>query len=162
MSGAAPYRCLASRESLDSENLLPLLPLVCLSMSREKNSCPSIPMMKVSVKLNVCYRNGADWCSGNEFTTCTTAEERARILTAVFDAGIKAGVNVQQYQWGQRNLTSIPRGPIRRQDPEEQTALTSSYDDGYAECATSLTTVRASILNLRLQVRGRCGPWFHC
>ena len=150
MSGAAPYRYLASREFLDSENLLPLLRLVCLSMNREKNSCPSIPMMKVSVKLNVCYCNGTDWCSGNDFTTCTTEAERARILTAVFDAGIKAGVNVQQYQWGQRNLTSIPRGPIRRQGPQDQNTLTSSFNDGYAQCVTSLTTVRASILNLRL------------
>jgi len=69
---------------------------------------------------------------GNDFTTCTTADERARILTAVFHAGIKAGVNVQQYQWGQRGLASIPRGPIRRQ-PQDQSTLGSSYDDGYAE-----------------------------
>ncbi len=135
---------------LDLENLLPLPPLVCLPMNRKKDSCPSIPMMKVSVQLNVCCRNETNWCSENDFTTCTTADDRADIFDAVFGAGIKAGVNVQQYQWGQRNLTSIPRGPIRRQDPEEQNTLGTSYDDGYAECATSLTTSGASILNLRL------------
>ena len=105
--------------------------------------------MKVSVQLNVCCRNGTDWCSENDFTTCTTVDDRADIFDAVFGAGIKAGVNVQQYQWGQRNLTSFYRGSIRRQDPEEQNTLSSSYDDGYAECATPLTTVRVSILNLR-------------
>ena len=133
----------------DLENLLLLPPLV-LPMSREKNSCPSIPMMKVSVYLNVPRRNGTDWCSENDFTTCTTADDRAEILHAVFGAGIEAGVNVKQYQWGQRNLTSIPRGPIRWQDPEEQNTLETSYDDGYAECETSLTTSGASILNLGL------------
>ena len=106
-------------------------------------------MMKVSVQLNVCCRNGTDWCSETDLTTCTTVNDRADIFDAVFGAGIKAGVNVQQYRWGQRNLTSIPRGPIRRQDPEEQNTLSSSYDDCYAACAASRTTVRASILDLR-------------
>ena len=59
--------------------------------------------------------NGSDWCLGKDFTFCTTAEERAEIFEAVLDAGIRTGVNVQQYQWGQRNITHLPRGPIRRQ-----------------------------------------------
>ena len=86
--------------------------------------------MRVSVQLNVCCRNGIDWCLGNDFTACTTADERAKIFQAVFDAGIKTGVNIQQYQWGQRNLTHLPHGPIRRQ---AQNTIGTSPDDGYEE-----------------------------
>jgi hypothetical protein len=82
--------------------------------------------------MDVFHRNGTEWCSDNQFTTCTTAEDRADIFDAVFHAGIKAGVNVQQYQWGQRNLTSTARGPIRRQDTQGQSVYGGSPDEGYA------------------------------
>ena len=85
------------------------------------------------MQLNVCCCNGTDWCLGKDFTTCTTADERADIFDAVFGAGVKAGVNVQQYQWGQSHLTHLPHGPIRRQDSEEQNTIGTSPDDGYAE-----------------------------
>ena len=81
------------------------------------------------MQLGVCRCNRTDWCLENEFATCSTPEDLADILDAVFHAAIKSGVNVQQYQWGQRNLTSTAHGPVRRQ--EGQNVLGSSPDDGY-------------------------------
>jgi hypothetical protein len=81
--------------------------------------------------MDVCGRNGTDWCSGKKFTVCTTVEERAEIFDAVFHAAIKVGVNVQQYQWGQNNLTTTAHGPIRRQGTQSTLTWGMSPDDGY-------------------------------
>jgi len=80
----------------------------------------------------MCYRNGTDCCSEKEFSFCTTEEEQGKILDAVFNAAIKAGVNVQQYQWGQKGLNSNPSGPVRRQETDDEVTITQSPDDGNA------------------------------
>ena len=80
--------------------------------------------------MNVCGRDKTDWCSGKEFTACSSAGDRADIMFTVFQAGVRSGVNIQQYQRGQRNLTSITaHGPIRRQ---AQWTAGSSPNEGYA------------------------------
>jgi len=69
-----------------------------------------------------------------EFTLCTTEDEQVEIMDAVFGAAIEAGVNVQQYQWGQRGFNSNPSGPVRRQDGSEEgneEEIHSSFDEGY-------------------------------
>jgi hypothetical protein len=131
VSGAAPHRFLVSRELLVLICLLLPLDLVFLLMNRSKTLCLSIPMMRVSVQMDVCGRNVTYWCSGKRFTVCTTEEERAEIFDAVFDAAIKVGINVQQYQWFQDNLTSTAHGPIRRQGTSQQMSWNSSPKDGY-------------------------------
>jgi hypothetical protein len=88
-------------------------------------------MMRVSEQMDLCGRNGTDQCSGKKFTVCTTEEERAEIFDAVFDAAIKVGVNVQQYQWFQDNLTTTAHGPIRRIDTSQQMSWGYSPKDGY-------------------------------
>ena len=88
-------------------------------------------MKRVSVQMDLCRRNGTDWCSGKKFTVCTTVDQRADIFDKVFGAGIDVGVNIEQYMWGQRGLSSTARGPIRRQVPEGQVPQGSSPDDGH-------------------------------
>jgi hypothetical protein len=60
VSGAATHRFLVSHELLVL--ICPLLPLdlVCLLMNRSKILCLSIPMMRVSVQMDVCDRSGTD------------------------------------------------------------------------------------------------------
>ena len=78
----------------------------------------------------MCRRDRADWCSGNEFIACSSADDRAEIMFKMFQAGIRSGVNVQQYQRGQRNLTSFAYERIHRR--QTQANLGSSNDDGHA------------------------------
>ena len=82
------------------------------------------------MQMNMHRRDRTDWCSGNEFTACSSADDRAEIMFTVFQAGVRSGVNVQQYQRGQRNLTSFTYGQIHRR--QMQAELSSSNDDGHA------------------------------
>jgi hypothetical protein len=54
------HRYLVSHELLVLICLLLLLASVCLLMNRSKILCLSIPMMRVSVQMDVCGRNGTD------------------------------------------------------------------------------------------------------
>ena len=82
-------------------------------------------------------RNGTDRFSGDQYTTSTTQADQKQVMDQVFNAANEAGVNINQYQWGQDGLTASPGGAIR---PLSTTSSVTSNtntigvspDDGYA------------------------------
>ena len=104
--------------------------------------------MRVSVQMNVCRRNRTDWCSEKEFTACSSADDRADIMFTVFQAGARSGVNIQQYQRGQRTSLLLL---LTDQYAGESSGMPSLRPTMVSRCEQfSLMIVRVSILNLHL------------
>lgn len=81
--------------------------------------------------------NVTDRFSGSQYTTSTTEADQSSIMDKVFNAANEAGVNVNQYQWGQDGLTASPGGAIRPLTTTSTTNVNAntigvSPDDGYA------------------------------